>query len=64
MNLVREWTNKLKDVEQIICDYNKILENNELTHEMKIFCYRKIESKTKYKRLIETTINTLKESEG
>ena len=42
-----------------IADYKKILENDELTYDMKIFCYEKLESKVKYKELIEETLKQL-----
>ncbi|KNF10038.1 hypothetical protein CLPU_1c02030 [Gottschalkia purinilytica] len=60
MNLIKEWENRLNRVTKEIEEYKNILENENLTHEMKIFCYEKIEKNTKYKLLIEETLKKLK----
>lgn len=59
MNIVKEWQYRLQQVNQTISDYREILVNNELTHDMKIFCLGEIERKTKYKNLIEETLRRL-----
>ena len=61
MNIIREWEYRLENIKKSIIDYEKILEQN-ITNDMKLFCISEIQSKTKYKNLIEDTLNHLKQS--
>ncbi len=59
MNIINQWSYKLKQVKQEIEDYKNIFENNELNRDMRIFCLSKIQSKTEYMKLIEETLKQL-----
>lgn len=59
IDIIKEWTYILERVNSSIADYKNILENEEITYDMKIFCYEKIESKTRYRELIEETLKRL-----
>ncbi len=60
MNIEREWEYKLQQVKQSIEDFKKILDENELTRDMKMFCLSEIQKKTKYAELIEETLRRLR----
>lgn len=63
MNIIREWEYKLENIKKSILDYEKILEKD-ITNDMKLFCINEIQSKVKYKNLIEETLIHLKESKN
>ncbi|WIV11363.1 hypothetical protein [Proteiniborus sp. MB09-C3] len=49
----------MERVNSAIVDYKSILESDEITYDMKMYCYEKIKSKIKYKELIEETLRKL-----
>lgn len=59
IDILKEWNSILEKVNSSISDYKSMLENNEITYDMKVFCYEKIEKKVKYKELIEETLKRL-----
>lgn len=59
IDIIREWSYILEKVNSSINDYKDILESDEITYDMRMFCYDKIERKLKYKKLIEETLKRL-----
>lgn len=59
IDIIKEWKYVLDRLNSDIADYKSILEDEEITYDMKMFCYEKIEKKLKYKKLVEETLKRL-----
>ena len=61
MNIVKEWTTRLQNVNKSLDDLQGILETQKLNRDMLGTLNSLIQSKAKYKRLIEETLRRLED---